>query len=207
MERVVSLTSLNKPFLNFFCPWEDALFGSMRNYFGHLQKLQDQQMKITEKNIIEFSRIQKAAAGNIKTLISERNIVSNDYYKAKMSLIDKKNKRLELDFRLWELDVDLMRKIGVEPKLMFEEDHYARRFLYKEETKKLRDYGELFALFNAGVFQEVMFHEKYYFRKMVTNFLEFKTDTSVAVTEFHHVLADLSSNLNDIASYTSRTFY
>lgn len=203
----MSLTSLNKPFLNFFCPWEDALFGSMRTYFNHLQRLQEQQMKITEKNIIEFSRIQKAAASNIRELINERNTVSNDYYKAKMNLIEKKNKRLELDFRLWELDVELMRKIGVEPKLMFEENYYARRFLYKDETKKLRDYADLFALFNGGVFREVMFHEKYYFRKMVENFLEFKTDTSVSVTEFHHVLADLSSNLNDIDSYTSMTFY
>ena len=163
-------------------------------------------MQITEKNIIEFSRLQKAAATNIKELINERNTISQEYYKAKMNLIEKKNKRLDLDFRLWELDVELMRKIGVEPKVMYENNHFARRFLYKEETQKLRNYADLFAMFNSGVFQEIMYHEKYFFRKSVENFKDFKTRTSESVTEFHHDLADLSSNLTDIDTFTSRPF-
>ena len=198
------MTSKKKPFLNFFCPWEDALFASVKSYFETQRHIDLKRRNIISENLIEFSRIQKEAASNIKNLLNERNSVSQEYYKAKMTLIEKKNKKLELDPRLWELDTKLMTKTNLSVDLIRTHRSIARRFMYRDETRKLRKYADIFAMFNSMMFSEIMYHERRYFRKMVENFKQFETKNSEAVTQFHHVLADLSSNLNDICLlYTS----
>lgn len=204
LERVCNLTNKQKPFLNFFCPWEDALFGSIKNFFQSQKQIEKNRKSIIKQHLIEFCKVQKEAATNIKQLLNERNSISQEYYKAKMYLMQKKNKKLELDHRLWELDFDLLKKYNINPELVQRNHPVARRFIYSQETSKLRKFADVFAMFNSLMFKEVTYHERNYFRKMVQNFKEFESKHSKAVTDFHHVLADLSSNLNDIDRYTSK---
>lgn len=201
------MTNQKKPFLNFFCPWEDALFGSVKSYFQSQRHIDHKRKALVEEHLIEFARLQKEAASNIKSLLNERNSVSQEYYKAKMNLIEKKNKKLELDPRLWELDTKLVTRANLAVDLIRTHKPVARRFMYADETRRLRRYADVFAMFNSLMFAEVVFHERVYFRKMVRNFRDFEAKSSEAVTEFHHVLADLSSNLTDIDKFTSRSIF
>jgi hypothetical protein len=196
------MTNKKKPFLNFFCPWEDAMFASIKSYFQSQRHIDTKRKNIINDNLIEFAKLQKEAASNIKSLLNERNSVSQEYYRAKMNLIEKKNKKLELDPRLWELDTKLVTRTNMAVDLIRKNKSIARRFMYSDETKKLRKYADVFAMFNSMMFSEIMYHERVHFRKMVENFKQFEKKNSEAITEFHHVLADLSSNLNDIDNST-----
>lgn len=202
LEKVSMMTNKKKPFLNFFCPWEDALFASVKSYFQNQRHIDTKRKNIVKENLIEFARLQKEAATNIKLLLNERNIVSQEYYKAKMNLIEKKNKKLDLDPRLWELDTQQVAATNLSLDLIRTSRSIARRFMYSEETRKLRKYADVFSMFNSLMFAEIMWHERRYFRKSVENFKQFEKQNSEAITEFHHVLADLSSNLADIDKYT-----
>ena len=177
----------------------------MKTYFQSQELIETKKKNIIDDHLIEFSRKQKEIATNIKNLIGERNTVSQEYYKAKMSLLEKKNKKLELDDRLWELDSSLIAKKKIDLGVVRKNKRLARRFLYSGETFDLRKFADVFALFNNLIFKEIIFHEKYYFAQMLDNFQIFENKNSEAVTEFHHALADLSSNLNDIQSYTVKT--
>jgi hypothetical protein len=177
----------------------------MKNYFQSQEFIEKKKINIIDNNIIEFSRKHKEIASNIKNLIGERNSVSQEYYKAKINLIEKKKKKLELDERLWEVDSSLAAQKKINLGLIRKDKTVARRFLYSNETKDLRNYADVFALFNNLIFKEILFHEKYYFAQMLNNFDQFESKNSEAVTEFHHALADLSSNLNDIESYTVKS--
>lgn len=199
------MTNKKKPFLNDYCPWEDALFGSIKNYFQSQEYIEIKKKRIIDEQLIEFSRKHKEISTNIKKLIGERNTISQEYYKAKMYLLEKKNKKLELDERLWEIDSSLMAQKKINIGLARKNKRVARRFLYTKETIDLRKYSNVFALFNSLIFKEIMFHEKFYFAQMLNNFQSFESRNSEAVTEFHHALADLSSNLNDIESYTVKS--
>lgn len=177
----------------------------MKNYFNSQELIENKKINIIKDYIIEFSKKHKDISFNIKNLIGERNSVSQDYYKAKMYLLEKKNKKLELDERLWEIDSSLAAQKKFNLGLIRKNKNLARRFLYTKETKDLRNYADVFAVFNNLIFKEVIFHEKYYFEQMLNNFNEFESKNSEAVTEFHHALADLSSNLNDIKCCTIKT--
>lgn len=201
------MTTKRKPFLNFFCPWEDGLFASVKSYFQSQRHIDIKRKKIVQDNLIEFAKLQRQAAINIRELLNERNCVSQEYYKAKMNLIEKKNKKLDLDPRLWELDTKLVAKTNLSLDIIRKNRSVARRFLYSEDTKRLRNYADVFAMFNSMMFKEIMWHERRQFRKMVVNFKEFENRNSEAITEFHHVLADLSSNLTDIDKYTTRKLF
>lgn len=176
----------------------------MKSYFQSQRHIDLKRKQIVQENLIEFSKLQRQAALNIRDLLNERNSVSQEYYKAKMSLIEKKNKKLDLDPRLWELDTKLVARTNLSLDLIRTNRSVARRFMYSDETRKLRQYADVFAMFNSTMFAEITWHERVQFRKMVDNFRVFETRNSEAITEIHHVLADLNSNLTDIHKYAQR---
>lgn len=45
--------------------------------------------------------------------------------------------------------------------------------MFKDETKSIRKYGDLFALFNYNVFNEMLYFEEYFLKSVLGTFKNF----------------------------------
>lgn len=59
-------------------------------------------------------------------------MVSNDYYKSKIALNEKKAKRLQLDPKQWELNDELMSELGLSLEAVKSNPEIARRLIFRE---------------------------------------------------------------------------
>lgn len=85
---------------------------------------------------------------SVKRKIGERNFLSNEYYKNKIYLNDRKNKKIVMEPSQWDLNKEMCQKLGLDVDFVSSNPNFARKFMFSDETKRLREYGDLFALFN-----------------------------------------------------------
>lgn len=86
-----------KPLKNYSTLMEDQLFASVTSFFDKYKGIIRSQQKIFQENIGNFSKYFKEYIGNVKAKVYDRNFLSNEYYKNKISLNEKKNKKVVLD--------------------------------------------------------------------------------------------------------------
>lgn len=65
-------------------------------------------------------------------MLSGRNYIAEEYYKAESYLQDKKFKRMMLDKSLWELDEEMLKANGVEKDQALSNPDVARRFMFTD---------------------------------------------------------------------------
>lgn len=70
--------------------------------------------------------------------------------------------------------------------------------MFSEETKKLWEYGDLFALFNQNVFHELLNFEEYSLKELMGNFKNFAERNIENITQNHLMYAELLSEISDI---------
>jgi len=58
--------------------------------------------------------------------------VCNEYYKNKIVLNEKKNKKLLLDSRLWDLEPEMVKYLEIEPEVARQDPEIARRLFFSE---------------------------------------------------------------------------
>lgn len=66
--------------------------------------------------------------------IGQRNFVCNEYYKHKIALNEKKNKKLLVDSRLWEVEGAQKAFPELTPDMIRQNPEIARKFLSQEVT-------------------------------------------------------------------------
>lgn len=64
--------------------------------------------------------------------MAQRNFVSNEYSKAKTFLNDKKNKKLMLDNRLWDIEPEPCKALELTPEAVKEDPEIARRLFFPD---------------------------------------------------------------------------
>ena len=69
---------------------------------------------------------------NMRDGIMQRNIVCNEYYKNKIALNEKKNKKLLLDSRLWEVDSEICKHLELDPEVIRKDPDMAKKFFFPE---------------------------------------------------------------------------
>lgn len=62
--------------------------------------------------------------------IAQRNFVSNEYYKAKLQMNEKKTARLAMPPREWDLDQDLIKLNDLSPAQVEANPDISRRFIF-----------------------------------------------------------------------------
>lgn len=70
--------------------------------------------------------------------------------------------------------------------------------MFSDETKKLREYGDLFSLFNQNIFNEIVKFEEYSLRGLMGNFKNFAERNIENITQNHLMYAELLSEISDI---------
>lgn len=70
--------------------------------------------------------------------------------------------------------------------------------MFSEETKKLREYGDLFALFNQNNFNELLRFEEYSLKSLMGNFKNFAERNIENITSNHLIYAEFLSEISDI---------
>lgn len=88
--------------------------------------------------------------------------------------------------------------MGLDIDFIASNPNMARKFMFSDETKKLREYADLFALFNQNVFKELLFFEKYFVRSIMYNFKQFAEKNIEYLTQNHLMYAEMLSDIGDI---------
>lgn len=187
-----------KPMRNRFNMMEDTLFGSISNYFNQFDKILKKQNEIFTNNIGNYSKYMKEYLANVRKIVDQRNFFSNEYYKAKIFLNEKKNKKIVQDISYWELDENLCNTVGIDPDFVKGDPSIARKFMYSDETKKIRKYGDIFAMFNYTIFKELIYFDEYFLKSLLANFKIFSDKNIENITKNHLLFAEMLSDLGDI---------
>ena len=74
--------------------------------------------------------------------------------------------------------------------------------MFNDETQKIRRYGDLFALFNNNVFNEMLYFEQYFLKSVLGTFKNFADRNIENITQNHLIYAEMLSELADINSIT-----
>ncbi len=69
---------------------------------------------------------------SVRETVNQRNFVCNEYYKNKIVLNEKKNKKLLLDSRLWDLEPEMAKYLEIEPEVARQDPEIARRLFFSE---------------------------------------------------------------------------
>ncbi len=93
-----------------------------------------------------------------------------------------------------EIDVDFVKN---DPNL-------ARKFMFPDETKKVRKYANVFALFNNNVFKELLYFEEYFLKSLIGNFKVFSERNIENITKNHLIWAELLSDIGDVNSIIAK---
>lgn len=72
--------------------------------------------------------------------------------------------------------------------------------MFLEDTKSIRKYGDLFALFNYNVFNEMLYFEEYFLKSVLGTFKNFADRNIENITQNHLIYAEMLSELADINS-------
>ena len=81
------------------------------------------------QNIGVFHRYLKEYCFVVRESIAQRNFVSNEYYKNKILINEKKAQRLALDPKSWELDEELMKMNELSREQVVSNPELSRRFI------------------------------------------------------------------------------
>lgn len=130
----------------------------------------------------------------------DRNFIGNEYYKNKILLNEKKNKKIMQEPAFWDIDKELCNKLGLDIDLIQGNPALAWKFMFSDETKKLREYADLFAVFNQNIFNEILKFEEYQFKSFAGNFKTFAEKNVENITQNHLMYAELLSDIADLRS-------
>lgn len=89
-------------------------------------------------------------------------------------------------------------KLGIDIDFLQNKVNMAKKFMFSDETKKLREYADLFALFNQNVYKEVKYFEAYMLNSIMGNFKLFSEKNIEIITQNHLMYADMLSDIGDI---------
>ena len=70
--------------------------------------------------------------------------------------------------------------------------------MFSDETHKLREYADLFALFNLNVFNELLKFEEDSLKAMLGNFKNFAERNIDNLTSNHLMYAEILSEISDV---------
>ena len=147
----------------------------------------------------------KEYVNNVRNKIVERNLISSEYYKNKIALNEKKNKKVILEPSQWELDIQLCLKLGLDVDFIQGKPSMAWKFMFSDETKKLREYGDLFSLFNQNIYNELVGFEEYTLKALMGDFKNFAERNIENITQNHLMYAELLSEISDIQTILQKT--
>lgn len=80
----------------------------------------------------DFFRYIREYLSNVRDSVTQRNYVSNEYARNKLALNEKKNKRLLLDCRLWEIDLEGHKGLELSIETVKQNAELARKFILPE---------------------------------------------------------------------------
>ena len=69
---------------------------------------------------------------NVRDSLNSRNFVANEYFRNKIALNEKKNKKLLLDHRFWDLDSECVRELSVDVETVKQDPDVAKKLFYAE---------------------------------------------------------------------------
>ena len=96
------------------------------------EKIIEEQQTVVAQNIAEFFRYTREYLANVRESVNQRNFVCNEYYRHKIALNEKKNKKLLLDSRLWEVEPETAKGLELEPEGVRADPEIARRLFFPE---------------------------------------------------------------------------
>lgn len=91
---------------------EDMIFGSMSRYFDNNAKVINQMRTVYNSNVYDYVKYMKEYVANVKECIASRKFMCDEYSRARITLSEKKNKRMTLDKSSWEVDRELLDSVG-----------------------------------------------------------------------------------------------
>jgi hypothetical protein len=90
----------------------------------------------------------------VRETANQRNLVCNEYYKGKINMNEKKNKKLILDTRLWDFDPEMVKYLNVDPEVAKQNPEIAKRLFFAEvglsgdgQTEEIRRHIRVFKLY------------------------------------------------------------
>ena len=81
------------------------------------------------QNVGVFHRYLKEYCFVVRENIAQRNFVSNEYYKNKILINEKKTQKLGLDPKFWELDEELIKMNDLTQEQVLSNPDISRRFI------------------------------------------------------------------------------
>lgn len=83
-------------------------------------------------NIGDFFKYMREYLSNVRETITQRNFVMNEYYRNKIVLNEKKNKKLLQDNKTWDLDSGMAMENGFSLEEAVLNVDIARRLMFKD---------------------------------------------------------------------------
>lgn len=104
----------------------------------------------------------------------------------------------------WLIQPEVCAQFGIEPEQAKSNPVIARKLLFSDETKKLRNYADYFAFMNYGVYREVIKFEEYLARSLSGNLKMFIEKNIESITISHLAQAELLQDVLDCFNFINK---
>ncbi len=128
-----------------YCGFDEMFFQYFSRFFDKNEKWLKSQLNLYAETFGRFSIYIKEYFNNVKNKVAEKNFLSSEFYKSKIALADKKNKTLMLENNQWVITKDQCRNFGLSLEQVQQSPYLAKKFLFQEETKSIRQYTDFYA--------------------------------------------------------------
>jgi len=92
----------------------------------------EDQKSIVANNIGDFFRYQREYLANVRETVNQRNLVANEYFRSKIALNEKKNKKLLMDHRFWDLDSECAKDLAIDVETIKQDPDVAKKLFYAD---------------------------------------------------------------------------
>ena len=191
-------SNAQKPFRSSFNLIEESIHSTAASFFETLAENFSESRRIFEHRVQNTFRYFKDYCTKICDSISQRNFFSNEYYKSKIALNERKAKRIASGRLELDIDPEDTTALGISVEEAIQDTEIAKKLLFHEETAKVRRYADLFAFTNSRIHSELVYFEKWLVKEMLGTLEALTLENSTVITKNHAMWADVSNNIEEI---------
>lgn len=198
LQSTAMKSNAQKPFRSNFNLIEESIHSTVASFFETFAENLSESRKIFENRIQNSFRYFKDYCTKICDSVSQRNFFSNEYYKSKIALNERKAKRLSSGKLELDIDPEDTTALGISVEEAVRDTDLVKKLLFHEETAKVRRYADLFAFINSRIHSELVYFEQWLVKEMLDTIEALTLENSTFITKNHAMWADVSNNIEEI---------